>query len=79
MRTNKIVIVVWSDAHSEPTWMDESEIDNDPYLVHSVGFKLRRCKKGHLSIAQSVTDDGNIDHVIHIPKAMIVSMQEFKS
>jgi len=76
MKNNKILLIVWKDAHSEQTWMHESEITAEPYLVTTIGFRLRKTKKGHTSLAQSITPDGNLDHVIHIPDEMIVSVQE---
>lgn len=75
----KIAIVVWHDAHAmvDSSWLHLSELDNtEPYTVVSVGIILeagKGGKPGHVSIAQSLTQDEFIDHVTHIPEAMVQS------
>ena len=63
-----LVRVVWRDAHADRsgTWIQPADMDSDPYTVASVGW-LVAPKPDHLSIAQSVSDDGALDHVLHIP------------
>jgi len=75
----KASIVIWHDAHADVDgqWksIDDLKNDADPYEVVTVGIVLDSAtggKKGHVSIAQSFTRDGYLDHVIHIPKAMMV-------
>jgi len=74
----KVVVVMWKDAHADcQGWSEMEEIDDEPYLVRSVGFLLtkgRGKKKGHVSIAQSISEDKMIDSVLHIPKRMVVSL-----
>lgn len=65
------VLVEWHDAHSEHSWTDLVEIDADPYVVRSVGWKLD-VKPGHVTIAQSIADDGSLADVLHIPAGMVV-------
>lgn len=73
----KIAIVVWHDAHAiiDGSWTHLSELDDtDPYVVVSVGIILdegRGGKPGHVSIAQSLTPDEFVDHVTHVPVAMV--------
>lgn len=72
------VIVIWKDAHSDcEGWAEPSDIDDEPYLIRTVGFQLEPGagkKKGHVSIAQSVSADNMIDSILHIPKRMVVSV-----
>ena len=55
---NKCVYVIWHDAHAgTDTWhhLDELVRDEDPYVVHSIGWVLevgQGGKPNHLSIAQ---------------------------
>lgn len=69
------VLVVWHDAHSETgTWFAESDISDDPCVVESVGFLLPDKKRGHVVLAQSVTDGGDVDGVLCIPVGMVQKM-----
>ena len=71
-----IVYVVWHDAHSVGSgWQTTDDIGADPCIVESVGILISKVKAGHVVIAQSRTDDEQIDHVLAIPVAMIKSMQ----
>lgn len=74
----KPVVVVWKDAHADcEGWSTLEDIDDEPYIVRSIGFMLekdRGKKKGHVSIAQSVSEDNMIDSVLHIPKRMVISL-----
>lgn len=74
---NELVLVVWRDAHADRSgsWLDLEDIDDEPYIVHSAGFLLRDVKKNHVSIAQSLgADDGVVDHVLHVPKEMVIAV-----
>jgi hypothetical protein len=74
----KPVIVIWKDAHSDcEGWADPNDTDDGPYLIRTAGFQLepgQGKKKGHVSIAQSISADNMIDSVLHIPKRMVVSV-----
>ncbi len=52
-----------------------ADIDADPYRVTSVGWRIEP-KVGHVSLAQSVGDDGAYDHVLHIPDGMVIEVIE---
>jgi hypothetical protein len=67
-----IVVIVWRDAHADRSggWVMPEHIDADPYRVTSIGWRIED-KPGHVSIAQSRGDDGALDHVLHIPAAMV--------
>jgi len=71
-RIESLVHVRWLDAHSVGVgWQAADEIEDAPCVVCSVGFLISAAKSGHVVIAQSVTDDGAIDHILAIPVAMI--------
>ena len=71
-RIESLVHIRWLDAHSVGAgWQSVDEIDDEPCVVCSVGFLITGAKTGHVVIAQSVTEDGAIDHILAIPVAMI--------
>ena len=70
------VCVIWHDAHAAAQgWESVEELrDDEPYVVKSVGWQLAKesgAKRGHVSIAQSLSPDLHVDSVIHIPKKMV--------
>lgn len=67
-----LVMVRWRDAHSDfsGSWVDEADIEPDPFIVNSVGISLTGVKPNHVSVCQSYAG-GLVDHVIHIPDAMV--------
>lgn len=71
-----IIVVTWWDAHADRSggWTLPENLDNDPYVVTSVGWRIDP-KPGHLSLAQSRGDDGALDHVLHVPTGMIVEVR----
>lgn len=74
----KLVMVQWHDAHAETeTWIDLDTMGSEgPYVVRSAGWLLpkRNTKAKHLTLALSVSADGYVDSVLHIPKKMIVEV-----
>ena len=68
-----LVCISWHDAHADSRWIEVTEIDNEPYLVTSIGYLMPKAKKGHVSLAQSFGADGFVDSVLHIPRGMVVS------
>ena len=68
-----LVCVTWHDAHADSRWIEVTEIDDEAYLVTSVGYLVPKAKKGHVSLAQSFGADGFVDSVLHIPRGMVVS------
>jgi hypothetical protein len=74
--TRRPVYIVWHDAHAgTETWVDlHTHKDVDPYVVRSTGWLLTDDlggKPGHISIAQSWSDDDAVDSILHIPLAMV--------
>lgn len=76
------VVVKWADAHSGPGhWAELDDDDKDEYLVQSIGFFIDTTqggKPGHVTVAQSFTPDGDFDHVLYIPTAMVRTMQHLQ-
>ena len=65
------VLVEWLDAHASSQWMDPSDIDQDAFVVRSVGWLIAGGKPGHVVIAQSLGSDAQIDGVLSIPVGMV--------
>lgn len=73
---NSIVRVTWHDAFADTrSWIEVSEIDQEPCVTVSVGFLIPEAKKGHVTIAQSFNSEETIDSVLFIPQAMIVKTE----
>jgi len=70
------VLVVWHDAHSEGDgWCDVDDIDDEPCVVETIGWLLPDRKRGHVVVAQSITNSDQLDAMLCIPVAMIRSMR----
>ena len=70
------VVVVWADAHADvEQWTPLEDLDRDgEYLVKSCGWLIPvdlGGKADHVTIAQSLTPDDMVDHVLHIPVSMV--------
>lgn len=78
-RDLQMVCLWWRDAHAvTDTWTAIEELDDEPCIVHSIGFLLRDVKPGHIVLAQSMIDGeeyGDVDHVLAIPSAMVVRIE----
>jgi hypothetical protein len=73
--TQPMVLVTWADAHSGvATWTPIESLDKDEMIVATCGFLLATCDGGkpdHVTVYQSRTMEDDIDHVLHIPCAMV--------
>lgn len=74
-----VVLLKWADAHSGAHhWHALGEIEDDgEYIVQSVGWLIpvdEGGKDGHVTLAQSMTPDADVDHVLHVPVGMVRSM-----
>ena len=70
-----LVLVTWRDAHADAQgWASVDELDDEPCIVHSVGFHLENRKPGHVTIVQSIIVD-ELDSALHIPTAMVDSIR----
>lgn len=66
------VLVEWLDAFADTqSWMEITEIDDEPCVVFSVGFLIADVKKGHVTIAQSRNSNEHVDSLLHVPVGMV--------
>jgi hypothetical protein len=73
------VLVVWHDAHTQDGWTNLDSFDQEPCVVHSVGFLAPDAKPGHVVLVQSRSlSDGMVDALLAIPAAMVVSCTAFQ-
>jgi hypothetical protein len=68
-------VVVWHDAHAETSWTEFDAIDQEPCVVETCGWLLPEAKKGHVVVAQSITNEDGLDNVLCIPVGMVVSVR----
>ena len=68
-------MVVWHDAHALTSWVDFDDIDLEPCVVETIGWLLPEAKKGHVVVAQSITNEDGLDNVLCIPVGMIQSVR----
>ena len=75
MTNRTIVYIQWADTHSGGTgWTAISDIDQDEYIISSCGYLLSigdGGKENHVTLYQSRSEDDDLDHILHIPVAMI--------
>ncbi len=74
-----VVLVSWIDAHagSQGGWEGLDPDDQSEYINQTVGFLItddNGGKANHVTIAQSLSPEELVDHVIHIPKVMVRSL-----
>lgn len=70
--------VVWLDAHSgtDATWHDlDEKIDQDPMVVVTRGFLIEDAKPNHVTVAGSLTSDGDVSDLTCIPIGMVRSLE----
>jgi hypothetical protein len=77
----KVVAVRWLDAHADVDgWTSlTGPHDTDPYEIVTIGIALDKKsgrKPGHVSVAQSLSQDRQVDSVLHVPKAMVRDVTE---
>jgi hypothetical protein len=69
-----MILLVWADAHAgdNDSWVPIEDVtDTGEYLVSTVGWVVDGAKDKHVSIAQSWTQDDQVDHILHVPIGMI--------
>jgi hypothetical protein len=67
-----LVEVIWHDAFAyKDSWISAADIDEEPMVVHSVGYLLQNAKPDHVVITQSVNAEDIYDGVLSIPCAMV--------
>ena len=80
----ELVRVIWADAHAGPQeWQPMEEMDvAGEYLVESVGHLVPVTMGGkvdHVTLAQSITPEAHVDHVIYIPSGMVRMIETLTS
>ena len=83
--SDQLVAVTWADAHSLETFdwksLDSLDLNDGDYLIVSVGWMLPEevTKKNHVVLYQSLTPDGDLDHILVIPQAMVRVIEKLSS
>ena len=70
--------VVWLDAHSgtTATWHSlDDAIEQDPVVVVTRGFLMPDAKPNHVTVAGSLTSDGDVSDLTCIPLGMVKSLE----
>ena len=78
MATLKRCEVVWLDAHSgtATTWHSlDDAIEQDPVVVVTRGFLMPDAKPNHVTVAGSLTSDGDVSDLTCIPLGMVKSLE----
>ena len=70
-----LVRVTWHDAYTlgNNEWRDLDDIKDEPCVVYSVGYWLKRKRSRHLVLIQSCADDEQVDNVLLIPCLLYTS------
>lgn len=75
MPKHDVVLVVWADAHSGAgSWAELDVDDKSEFLNESVGLLVTEEQGGkpnHVTLAQSVSQEGDYDHVLYIVNSMV--------
>lgn len=69
-----VVLVEWHDAHATSEWTDPSAIDEEPFVVNTVGYLIENGKPNHVVVAQSEGAEGDLDGILSIPTGMVVKI-----
>lgn len=70
--------VVWLDAHSgtEQVWHSlDDAIEQDAVVVVTRGFLMPDAKPNHVTVASSLTSDGDVSDVTCIPIGMVRALE----
>lgn len=77
-RSFQPVVVSWRDAHQgEGYWHALDDVDDEPHVIETCGWLIPTGSGGktdHVTVAQNVDPNEMVDHVIYIPKEMVVSV-----
>ncbi len=76
-KKNTYVLLTWVDSFTySEAWMDNDEINLDPYIITTAGMLVKENKK-HISIALG-THGGRSMGVAEIPKGCIREIKRIK-
>ena len=69
------VLVTWADSHDVGDgWLDPDALDSGACIVTTVGYLAGGAKAGHVTVVQSIADDGTVRHAFAIPVGMVLDM-----
>lgn len=71
----KLVLVEWVDSTSSTGW--ENDPDLELSICKTVGYLTRKTKE-KVVLAQSISDNNNVDNKFAIPRGCIQSIKELK-
>ena len=66
----KRITVEWLDACSTDEWTEIKDVDGTPKKVYTSGWLVKE-DKDYLSVAGTISDDGDCACIMHIPRKMI--------
>ena len=71
----RAAVVRWLDTSSPLGWQSPDDLDGEPCVVTSCGYVLPLgTRTAHLTIAQDVHPEGDVNGVTHIPMRMVLSV-----
>ena len=73
----KIVYVKWEDSHVSGAWVDREDVATWSLTIDTVGYLFAEDNRT-ISIASSVSKNGNFSGVIKIPRSCIRKMKMLK-
>ena len=69
------VCITWADSHDiGGGWMELDQLDTEPCIVTTVGYLAGGAKAGHVTVVQSIADDGTVRHAFAIPVGMVLDV-----
>lgn len=68
------VIIEWNDAWEDQAAVDPADIEHKPVVQRTIGFLIRKDKKGATLATEYAVDGSGLRTTNFIPKGMIVSI-----
>ena len=78
MSKQPIVDIVWRDAYGTADWHLVGDDDDEPVIVHSVGYLVDEDKHYYHLTATFVAETGKMCNTISIPKGCVMSIKYFR-
>lgn len=73
----RIVHVRWEDSHGSSGWVDRDDVDKWPLVINTVGYLFAKDKKT-LSVASSMSKNGEFSGVTKIPRSCVIKIKVLK-
>lgn len=74
-------LIEWNDAfNGDHIWLDAEQLpeEPEPVIVQTIGFEVRRTDT-YVTLAMSQASNGHLCDLFHIPLAIVVREQTFRS